>query len=699
MGCGKRTSFAGNRIDINVWFDHFKDVFAIKDPNESQHEFEPFVLNEEADHELNVEISEGEVQRAIINLKRGKACGVDSIAAEMLKAGGKVVYTFLTKLFNSIFDQGVYPLEWAKAIIIPIHKKGDTQNADNYRGVSLLSIVSKCYTSVLNNRLYCWLEENKIIQEGQAGFRKTYSTTDQIFTLFSIVQKCMSKKHQKLYVAFVDFKKAFDSVRHEKLLECIRNHGVKGKFFCTLRAIYSSLLSCVRVNGEYSQFFECPVGVRQGCVLSPTLFSLFINQLANHISVEGRHGIQLLPDLLELFILLFADDVALLSMTPIGLQNQLDCLKNCCDEMKLCVNTEKTKIMVFRKGGFLSKHEKWFYDGAKMEVVNEYCYLGFKFTTMISCNIGTEHLVTKGKKAVGCLNRAFQRYNEMSYETFFKIFDAKVQPILLYASEIWGFNKLDSVERVHLKACKRYLGVPIITPNKMVYGDLKRFPLYINAYVRSIRYWFRLLQMDPHRIPQNAYRMLLSLDENGKECWVSQLRQVLCESGFNVVWLHQGVGDVRMFVNVFKQRLVDMFTQEWSGSLRNSNRYDVYRSFKTVFEREKYLTAFQATYFRAAVTQVRFGVLPINNNLHRYSIAPEDRNCPFCISETENEIHVIFECPMYNDIRIKFLKDSSNLPLQLLLEARVDRHINNLAKFVFHTVKKRNRILMSELQQ
>jgi len=87
------------------------------------------------------------------------------------------------------------------------------------------------------------------------------------------------------------------------------------------------------------------------------------------------------PGVMELFILLFADDIALLSTTSTGLQNQLDYLKTCCQEMKMEVNKDKTKIMVFRKGGFLAKHEKWFYSDTRLEVVNKYCYLGFSFTT------------------------------------------------------------------------------------------------------------------------------------------------------------------------------------------------------------------------------------------------------------------------------------------------------------------------------
>ena len=137
---------------------------------------------------------------------------------------------FMTKLFNTFFDKGIYLSDWAKPIIVPIHKKGDL--VDSYRGVSLLSIVSKCYTSILNTRLYNWLEDNDKIVEMQAGFRRNYSTTDLFFlNLYAIAQKCMNKKGQKLYVVFMDFKKAFDSVHHDKLLQVLQKKGVQGKLF------------------------------------------------------------------------------------------------------------------------------------------------------------------------------------------------------------------------------------------------------------------------------------------------------------------------------------------------------------------------------------------------------------------------------------------------------------------------------------
>ncbi|MCB4763515.1 MAG: hypothetical protein LGB78_06400 [Sulfurovum sp.] len=229
----------------------------------------------------------------------------------------------------------------------------------------------------------------------QTGFRRNYSTTDQIYSLYAIAQKSLNKKGQKLYVAFVDFKKAFDSVHHDKLLQAMQKEGVQGKFFASIKSVYDSLLSCFRANSEYSDFFDCPVGVRQGCVLRPTIFSLFVNQLANYITETGRHGIQLLSGLVELFILLFADDLALLATAPYGLQNQLNSLKACCDRLHVGVNRDKAKVMVFRKGSYLSKQEKWYYDSIEMEVVNKYHYFGFAFTTTLSVKQGTNHLVEK----------------------------------------------------------------------------------------------------------------------------------------------------------------------------------------------------------------------------------------------------------------------------------------------------------------
>ena len=101
---------------------------------------------------LNQPVSEAEVRADVSKLKTGKACGLDNILAEMLKLGGSKISMFLVTYFNNLFDKGIYPREWAKAIIVPIYKKGNADLPDNYRGVTLSSIISKCYTAILNKR-------------------------------------------------------------------------------------------------------------------------------------------------------------------------------------------------------------------------------------------------------------------------------------------------------------------------------------------------------------------------------------------------------------------------------------------------------------------------------------------------------------------------------------------------------------------
>jgi len=182
--------------------------------------------------------------------------------------------------------------------------------------------VSKLYSTIINNRLQEWIEQNDITGQHQAGFKRNYSTIDHMFTLMAAVQKQFAS-NRKLYVAFVDFEKAFDSISRKLLWPILQKHGIKGKLYNCIKSIYSDVKSRIRSGAKLSDFIQCTQGVKQGDVLSPLLFSLFVNEIASEIINNGKHGITLKPDLIELFILLFADDMILLSETIVGLQNQL----------------------------------------------------------------------------------------------------------------------------------------------------------------------------------------------------------------------------------------------------------------------------------------------------------------------------------------------------------------------------------------
>ena len=163
---------------------------------------------------------------------------------------------------------------------------------------------------------------------------------------------------------------------------------------------------------------------------SPVLFSLFINELALDSINNGRHGVSLSSDFVQLVILLFAADMILLSETVIGLQTQLNSLFSAASRLQLKVNMNKSNIVVFRKGGYLGSRERWVYDGCMMKVVNSYKYIGICFSTRLSFYHACQDLVS------------IANYIELTATHFFfniikkKIFDAQVRPIVLYGAKL-----------------------------------------------------------------------------------------------------------------------------------------------------------------------------------------------------------------------------------------------------------------------
>ena len=190
----KQRKFVTNSISDSEWINHFDKVF--NEGVEANIESLNLDMDEETyDDILDAEISELEIIKAIKHLKVGKAAEPDDILAEMVKAAETKIIPYLKKLFNTMFSSGQFPLEWSKAIIIPLHKKGDTNSPDNYRGISLLSIVSKVFTHIINSTLTLWAESNFVLSDAQAGFRKGRSTIDHIFTLNAAIEKTFVEEH------------------------------------------------------------------------------------------------------------------------------------------------------------------------------------------------------------------------------------------------------------------------------------------------------------------------------------------------------------------------------------------------------------------------------------------------------------------------------------------------------------------------
>ena len=324
------------------------------------------------DSPFNLPFTAEEIKKHTKKLKNGKASGMDAILNEFLKHSPPQMINLICKYFNIVLDSCVIPSDWSLGAIIPIYKnKGDLKDPDNYRGITLLSCISKLFTMVLNTRLMDFLEYNNLLGVEQAGFRPNYSTMDHVFTLHCIIDLYLSKK-KRLYCAFVDYKKAFDTVDRSSLWIKLLNTGIKGKVLSIIRGMYNSAKSCVQNQNEYSEVFSCNIGVRQGENLSPLLFSIFLNDLAAFMSGKSM-GIQIefntgnLACYIKLYALLYADDTILISESPEDLQNMLDALNDYCMKWKLQVNAAKTKIVIFSRG-IVKKRPNWTLGSQILEV-------------------------------------------------------------------------------------------------------------------------------------------------------------------------------------------------------------------------------------------------------------------------------------------------------------------------------------------
>ena len=477
--------------------------------------------------------------------------------------------------------QGYFPKAWSVGLIIPVFKKGDQNLAENYRGITLLSCVGKLFTSILNQRLNCWAEENKKHDQNQYGFRDNKGTIDAMFVLDCIIDVFI-KNSNALYVSFIDLKKAFDCTHHEALWYKLNLNNVSTKLIKLLKDMYAKMKLCVKdslattsintcncnlntkntccmtCNSQTLEtFFIYPhAGVFQGESLSPTLFSFFLNDINDFMKEDPAIGINIYQFYIAL--LLFADDMVLFSSSRFGLQNGLDRLCEYCSNWGLVVNVEKTKCLVFKKGGKKSIFDKWQYNGQTIETVTFLKYLGFVFSSSGKFSRGIDNIALQGQRALFNLFSSIDNFDCMYVNMQLSLFHSLVNPILCYASEVWGYAEAKKVEVVQLKFLKMILKVRKNTPSCIVYRECQVYPLYLSRLFRLIKYWLKIIDLNENDPIKILYKTTLMINGNTAsintpDCWGHQIRKILYLNGFGYIWENQDFGVNKHFFSTFKK--------------------------------------------------------------------------------------------------------------------------------------------------
>ena len=574
------------KISSHKWLEHFDGILNKKPVNNPEWDLTDKPDNH--DDIFETPIQDSEVSWALRKIKHGKATGPDGVLGDFLKFFHNLLLPALTSLFDSVWQAGLFPREWARSIIVPLHKKGSQLLPNNYRGIALLSHVGKLLTRILNKRLVCWIERKKLLSECQAGFRKGFSTLDNIFVLDTIIQERLSHKNRPLYACFIDIKKCFDFIDRGALFYKLYKNGLPKKMLNLLRDYYSKSEFAIRLNSTERTIYKKSIsGVFQGCQLSPQLFTLFINDVVEFLAGDENHAPEILGT--SIHSLLYADDIVLLSCSPVGLQRMLNKLSAYCKLWELEVSLEKTKVVVFKKGRKLNRAEKWTYRNQKIEVLPEYKYLGVIFSGSGSWSKHIDQAKIKADKACTALLKFLFKFRFLKISFFLKIYDAMVVPILMYGSEVWGGHLLSekgasALESTALRFYKSLLGISKGAPSTGVLLELNRLKMKEQMIINIIRYWLRISSFPPSRLVSICLRKQKQMAEEGKQCWALQVKKALDCLGLSFFWDRTDNLNKKRAIAIIKERVKDISHVTLLEQAKEKPSLSVYVQYKSQVE-------------------------------------------------------------------------------------------------------------------
>ena len=587
---------------------------------------------------LDRPFSIGEITKAIKKLNNNKAMGFDSLPNEFIKYSGSGFHNLLHILFNKILESGIFPKNWNKGRVSLIHKRGSRELLGNYRPITVIPSMSGLYSRVLNERLTDVVENHKLLGEIQNGFRRGRSGSDNAFILDTILWKSKAKK-AKVYMAFFDIQKAYDSVNRNILWGKLCSLGFGGKYLQTLKSIYAGDSVQCEVNGLSTRPIYLSRGLRQGCSLSPLLFNLYISSLGNDLSISTE-GFRIGKAIVS--ALLFADDLVVIARSRSGLLKLMEIVKKHSDSLKLELNTDPNKSEVVAQEG--SEGDSWDLvdaDGSvslSLKQVMQYKYLGSHVYPSMSktAREKVKQCVIKARKYKGsciCISHDGPDRVDMILATWSNV----ALPSILYGCEMIPFcdTAIKDIERIQGQIAKYALGLPLSAPNICARVDLGLKPFRHILYELQLRYYNRVRSLSDERWVKQALLDHLSL------AWKSPYLEYLFK-------IRKDVGIISV---PFDSRL-SCSLNAWSISKVNSDLQQLalpwIRKLKT-FKRSRFVEEGRSSDY---ISMFKYNSTAIGNRYPRPGKVSKQLVCPICPTKEENSVmHLALFCPALEHLR------------------------------------------------
>jgi hypothetical protein len=640
------------------------------------------------------EISVGEVAAAMAKLDLYKAGGADGIQPWMIRLGGAAMSRVLCIMFNAMWTLCYIPKDWKLALVVPIFKKGDPADPGNYRPISLLSVPGKVFSRVINDLLYERLEKEGLLPDEQGGFRRDRGCPEMILGLYSLIE-CRRRQGCATYLAFVDVKKAYDTVSRAGLALRLLELGTPQRVVSLVKEWYTGDSACILMGGLRSDWFEISLGVKQGDISSPILFSCYINSIVKEFDDRPKLGVELGDGRKRLAIQLFADDMVLMAESAEMLQEMLKVLSDFVDRVRLKVSTglkqDKSAVMVYGSSvaGSTSFPVVWFQlCEERIPIVEVYRYLG----VMLDHEGSWEPQLRQLRSSVGLriseMRSAGMHQNGLPVRRGRDLIRTEVNPVLEYASGVWVMSKaqVDLIVSIWNKAVRYAAGVSQYVSMPSLIGDLDLLESIIPArwLLFRVTLWHRIMCLDDDRMVKRCVLLWRHVQRRHRS-WESQVLQDLMSLKLiDTFSLHpEGMKNVRATSSekwlalVREALLANVIWPQWIQDVKEREhlrlylsstlctRPPIYASYTipdtkvTIRKKEpifqRYLDRGDAG-IRRFQTVFRAGSLPLQTCARSYfrcgGVAGSVM-CFMCGMQPETLSHFMNECPAYDDIKAK----------------------------------------------
>ena len=633
--------------------DHICDYFATVGQGqlreqEWEDEREGEEKREESEEEegYRTELELREVEAVVKKLKVKKAAGPDGICPWMIKHGGEAMMRSLLVIFQTCWEQERIPNSWREARIQPLMKHSASRRADELRPISLLSVVSKLYDSLVLVRLQRVNETQGWVPEYQAGFKKHRSAVEHLIQLQQEGHSAF-REGKILVVAFLDISKAYDCVNRSLLLSKLSHLGVRGKALGYLKAFLGKRYSWVTYKNAESDITEFKYGVPQGSPISPFLFNVYC--AAALVGCAQGRGLQ-------------ADDMC---VWRIHKQEEVACRELTADlktvhewgvQHNMKFSRKKCKVLRItnKHAAKLDKYPIVLFGGQVLKVVDSHKYLGVVIDQKLTWRKNTEATAAKAEKSLRLILRLCDTKRGVSQRLLILLYESCVRPILEYASEVWGdvsktnAQKLTTVQHHALKAS---LGVNRRSHTGDVCVEAQVPPLEPRRKIQILRFWKNL-----HLHPRPLTKFLTELparkrlQKKQRSSFLERVTQLKRELHFS----HEKILDLKKVqYNNCVRNLWKYQRQQRGRADERSTHYNLIQPDITFSCPSDYSKSKRKTV--AEWHGLRLGTLPLNKFLHSIARHP-DGQCE-CNTEEETVEHFLLRCPNYKVARTNLIRE------------------------------------------